>query len=93
MYRPEGAFITPAWLRHAEVIHCRWAMLGAAGCIAPEVLGNLGVIPPETSVVWFKTGVIPPVGYGYEFWCEPWGLFWIQAMSMNFAELKRYYDF
>lgn len=32
-------------------------MLGAAGCIAPEVLGKAGVIPAETAVDWFRTGV------------------------------------
>lgn len=46
---------------HAEstmqVIHARWAMLGAAGCIAPEILGKAGVIPAETAVDWFRTGV------------------------------------
>ena len=30
---PDGAggFITPEWLRYSEVIHARFAMLGAAG--------------------------------------------------------------
>lgn len=31
-------------------------MLGAAGIIAPELLGNIGVIPAETGVVWFQSG-------------------------------------
>jgi light-harvesting complex I chlorophyll a/b binding protein 3 len=47
----------------AQVIHCRWAMLGAAGCIAPEMMGSLQPgFPEATSIVWFKTGVIPPAG-------------------------------
>ena len=38
-------------------------MLGAAGCIAPEILASAGVIPQAPSeVVWFKSGVIPPAG-------------------------------
>jgi hypothetical protein len=30
-------------------------MLGAAGMIAPEILGRAGLIPQETAVVWFKS--------------------------------------
>jgi light-harvesting complex I chlorophyll a/b binding protein 3 len=34
-------------------------MLGAAGMIAPEILGRAGLIPQETAVVWFKSVSIP----------------------------------
>jgi len=59
---PEGAgsFIDPKWLPYAELINGRWAMLGASGMIAPEILGAAGAIPSETGLVWFKSGVIPP---------------------------------
>lgn len=30
-------------------------MLGAAGMIAPEVLGKMGLIPAETALPWFKS--------------------------------------
>merc|ERR1719265_2317625 len=55
----EGFALSSSWLQYAEVIHARWAMLGSAGCIAPEILGKLGIIPPETGLPWFKAGVIP----------------------------------
>jgi hypothetical protein len=41
-FDPLGLGKDPASLKRfqeAEVIHCRWAMLGAAGCLAVELLG------------------------------------------------------
>lgn len=91
---PEGAggFIEPSWLSYAEVIHCRFAMLGAAGCFAPEFLGKAGVIPKETGLVWFKNGVIPPLGT-FDYWADPFTLTWGSILLMSFAEHRRLQDY
>lgn len=91
---PEGAggFVNPKWLAYSELIHGRWAMLGVAGMVAPEVLGGLGIIPQETGLVWFKAGMIPAQGT-YDYWASPFTIFWINAFLMNIAELRRAQDY
>lgn len=81
-----GYALSPDWLAYSELIHARWAMLGAAGCIAPEILGKAGFIPEATGLVWFRSGVIPPAGE-FDYWCDPFSLFFVEVVLMQFAEL------
>merc|ERR1719174_3407486 len=73
MFDPEGKgfAVSPSWLKYSEIIHARWAMLGVAGSLAPEILGSLGIIPAETAIPWFKSGVIPPAGSFNGYWTDP----------------------
>ena len=56
---PEGMAV----VCNGEIYNARWAMLGVVGCIFPELLAILGVIPqsPE-EMTWFRSGVYPPAG-------------------------------
>jgi len=85
--------INQSWLKYSEVIHCRFAMLGAAGCIAPEALAAWGLTPSETGMPWFASGLIPPLGVYDGYWTDPWSLFLIEIVLIQFAELKRLQDF
>mmetsp|Transcript_6909 Transcript_6909/g.22936 ORF Transcript_6909/g.22936 Transcript_6909/m.22936 type:complete len:290 (-) Transcript_6909:66-935(-) len=91
---PDGAavLVSPGWLAYAEVIHARWAMIASAGVVVPEALGKMGIIPAETGLVWFKSGVIPPLGE-YSYWADPYTLFFGMITLMGFAEMRRLGDY
>merc|ERR1711966_297597 len=73
-----------AWYVQAELVHARFAMLGAAGILIPEAMTKAGILNVP---VWYEAGAA-------EFtFASPFALFMAQVWMMGFAETKRYYDF
>nr|ACN94453.1 photosystem I light-harvesting cholrophyll-a/b protein 2 [Dunaliella salina] len=68
--------------REAELIHCRWAMLGAAGCLAVEVLGlgNWYDAP-----LWAVTGD-KPTWFGIEVPFDIATILGVEVVAMAVAE-------
>lgn len=66
-------------------------MLGAAGAIAPEILGKADLIQAETALPCFTTGVIPPAGT-YNYWADGYMLYVLEMALMGFAEHRRFQD-
>lgn len=56
MQDQDDAVMNLKWLSYAELVHGRWAMLAAAGAIAPELMAKLGWIPQATGLPWFEAG-------------------------------------
>ncbi|XVF31890.1 hypothetical protein REPUB_Repub17cG0033500 [Reevesia pubescens] len=61
--------------RELEVIHCRWAMLGALGCVFPEILSKNGVKFGEASIlaIWACQVVLMGFVEGYRVGGGPLG--------------------
>jgi len=91
------------WFAYAELIHGRWAMLAAAGVLAPECLAKWGVIPESTGAPWFVTGGIFPGGIPFfgdmptevvnMYWTDQYTLFFSMMVLMSFAEHRRIQDY
>ncbi|GAX79424.1 hypothetical protein CEUSTIGMA_g6865.t1 [Chlamydomonas eustigma] len=69
--------------RECEVIHGRWAMLAALGCVVAEL---------STGVSWVDAGKVELDGASYAGLSLPWTmtqLIWIEVISVGFVEFQR----
>lgn len=70
------------WFVQSEIVHCRWAMLGAAGIFIPEALTKLGILNTPS---WFKAGEV-------EYFADPTTLFVVEIALFAWAEGRRWAD-
>lgn len=70
------------WFAQAELMHSRWAMLGVAGILIPELLGRAGFIENYS---WYNAGT-------QEYFADTTTLFVVQLALMGWAEGRRWAD-
>jgi hypothetical protein len=68
--------------QQAELVHCRFAMLGAAGVLVPDLFKGIGLGGPAAQVPWFEAGAYP-------YFADPKTLFGIMMLLFAWVELRR----
>ncbi|KAA0846904.1 hypothetical protein EYC93_28510, partial [Enterobacter hormaechei] len=70
------------WYVQAELVNGRWAMLGVAGMLIPEVLTSIGLINVPK---WYDAGKV-------EYFASSSTLFVIEFILFHYVELRRWQD-
>ncbi|CAE6078598.1 unnamed protein product [Arabidopsis arenosa] len=70
------------WNVQAELVHCRWAMLGAAGIFIPEFLTKIGILNTPS---WYTAGE-------QEYFTDKTTLFVVELILIGWAEGRRWAD-
>ncbi|GAB4825022.1 hypothetical protein Ancab_007895 [Ancistrocladus abbreviatus] len=73
---------TLRWNQQSEIVHCRWAMLGAAGIFIPELLTKIGILNTPS---WYTAGEL-------EYFTDTTTLFIIELILIGWAEGRRWAD-
>lgn len=68
--------------QQAELQNGRWAMLGAAGILVPDLLHSIGAGGPAAQVPWFEAGKYP-------YFAPPTTLFAIMMILFAWVEIRR----
>ena len=70
----------------AELVHARFAMIGAAGVLVPELLKGAGMGGPAAAVAWYDHAQ-------FEYYASPRALFGVQILLFAFVEMRRLQDY
>ena len=70
------------WFVQAELVHCRWAMLGAAGIFIPEFLTKIGILNTPS---WYEAGKAT-------YFADQGTLFIVELLLFAWAESRRWAD-
>ncbi|KAK6930818.1 Chlorophyll A-B binding protein, partial [Dillenia turbinata] len=70
------------WNVQAELVHCRWAMLGAAGIFIPEFLTKIGILNTPS---WYSAGEL-------DYFTDTTTLFIVELIFIGWAEGRRWAD-
>uniref|UniRef100_A0A0F7H049 Chlorophyll a-b binding protein, chloroplastic n=1 Tax=Apostasia odorata TaxID=280455 RepID=A0A0F7H049_9ASPA len=70
------------WNVQSELVHCRWAMLGAAGIFIPELLTKFGILNTPS---WYSAGEL-------QYFTDTTTLFVIEMILIGWAEGRRWAD-
>ncbi|VFQ65045.1 unnamed protein product [Cuscuta campestris] len=70
------------WNQQAEIVHCRWAMLAAAGIFIPEMLTKVGILNTPS---WYTAGE-------QQYFADTTTLFVVQLALIGWAEGRRWAD-
>ncbi|XP_047320072.1 chlorophyll a-b binding protein, chloroplastic [Impatiens glandulifera] len=73
---------TLRWMHQAEIVHSRWAMLGAAGIFIPEFLTKIGILNTPS---WYTAGE-------QEYFTDKTTLFIVELIFIGWAEGRRWAD-
>lgn len=68
--------------RQAELVHARFAMLGAAGVLFPELLHGAGLGGPAAATPWFDAG-------RFNYFAPASALFGVQMLLFAWVEIRR----
>ncbi|XP_052204703.1 chlorophyll a-b binding protein, chloroplastic [Diospyros lotus] len=73
---------TLRWMVQSELVHCRWAMLGAAGIFIPEFLTKIGILNTPS---WYTAGEL-------QYFTDTTTLFIVELIFIGWAEGRRWAD-